>query len=321
MSWVERIDRFQRNHPRAGLPIAVVYKFFDDQGNYLAALIAYYGLLSLVPLLLLSGTVLNFVLAGDKQLQHRLFDSALGQFPVVGAELSNPKGVSGSGLGLAVGIVGTVFFGLGVAQAGQNAMNTIWQVPRNLRPNPLRSRLRSIVLLVVGGLGVIGTTALTTLGSQVPGFGVTSKVFIGLGTLLLNTCVFSAMFRIATAQPLDLRRQILPGAAASAVVWQGLQYVGAAYVKHAVRGASEVDGVFALLLGLIAWIYLGALVVVAAAEYNTVRSRRLYPRALLTPFTDDVDLTNADERSYRGQAEAQRAKGFQEITVRFDPPE
>ena len=200
-------------------------------------------------------------------------------------------------------------------------MNTIWQVPRNTRPNPLRSRLRSIVLLVVGGLGVTGTTALTTLGSQVPGFGVTSKIFIGLGTLLLNTVVFSAMFRIATAQQLDLRRQILPGAAASAVVWQGLQYVGAAYVKHAVRGASEVNGVFALLLGLIAWIYLGALVVVAAAEYNAVRSRRLYPRALLTPFTDDVDLTNADERSYRGQAEAQRAKGFQEITVRFDPPE
>lgn len=321
MTWVERLDRFQRNHPRAGLPVAVVYKFVDDQGNYLAALIAYYGLLSFVPLLLLSSTILNFVLQGNTAEQRKLFDSALGQFPVVGAELSDPHGVSGSGLGLAVGIVGTLFFGLGVAQAGQNAMNTIWRVPRNSRPDPLRSRLRSVVLLTVGGIGVTGTTALTTLGSQVSGLGVISKILIGLGTLVLNTVVFSAMFHIATARPLSLRRHVLPGAAGAAVVWQGLQYVGAAYVKHAVRGASEVNGVFALLLGLIAWIYLGALVVVAAVEYNTVRSLRLYPRALLTPFTDDVDLTNADERSYRGQAKAQRAKGFQEITVRFDPPE
>jgi uncharacterized BrkB/YihY/UPF0761 family membrane protein len=44
---------FQRNHPWAGFPLAVVYKYADDQGGYLAALITSYGLLSLFPLLLL----------------------------------------------------------------------------------------------------------------------------------------------------------------------------------------------------------------------------------------------------------------------------
>jgi hypothetical protein len=129
--------------------------------------------------------------------------------------------------------------------------------------------------------------------------------------------VFTAAFRIATARPITLR-QTLPGAVAAALLWQILQYVGALYVGHVVKNASENNGVFALVLGLIAWIYLESVVVVLAVEYNTVRSLGLYPRALLTPFTDDVDLTPADEASYTQQAEAARAKGFEEITVDFD---
>src|ERR1700712_1666229 len=104
MTLVERLDRSQRGPPRAGLPLAVAYKFFDDQGSYLAALIAYYGLLSLVPLLLLSSTILNFTLEGNEGLQREVFNSALGQFPIVGRQFANPNGVSGSSLGLTVGI-------------------------------------------------------------------------------------------------------------------------------------------------------------------------------------------------------------------------
>ena len=137
MSFVERLDGFQREHPRAGLPLAVIYKFVDDQGNYLAALITYYGFISLVPLLLLTSTVLNFVLEGHPDLQLKLLDSVVGQFPIVGTQLADPRGVSGSGVGLAIGVLGTIYGGLGAAQAIQNAMNTVWRVPRNDRPNPL----------------------------------------------------------------------------------------------------------------------------------------------------------------------------------------
>jgi YihY family inner membrane protein len=319
MSVIERIDRFQRSHPRAGLPVAVLYKFLDDQGNYLAALITYYGFLSLFPLLLLSSTILSFVLHGHPALQQELLHSALGQFPIVGTQLADPKGMSGSGVGLTLGILGTIYGGLGVAQAAQNAMNTIWRVPRNNRPNPFTGRLRSLLLLGVVGLSIIGTTALATLGSIFNGFGVGTKIVIGIGTLVVNTAVFTTAFRLATARPITLR-QTLPGAIGAAVIWQGLQYVGAVYVGQVVRGATEINGVFALVLGLIAWIYLESLVVVLAVEYNSVRALKLYPRALLTPFTDDVDLTAADQASYTQQAEAQRAKGFEEITVRFDEP-
>ena len=57
---------------------------------------------------------------------------------------------------------------------------------------------------------------------------------------------------------------------------------------------------------------------VVCVEINVVRVDHLYPRALLSPFTDNVELTNADRRSYANQAEAQRSKGFEDVDVTFD---
>ena len=323
MSFVQRLDRYQRDHPRAGLPIAVVYKFFDDQGNYLAALITYYALVSLFPLLLLLSTILNFILEGNTHLQHEVLNSALGQFPVVGKQLSDPRGVKGSGAALVVGILGTLYGGLGVAQAGQNAMNTIWRVPRNQRPNPLHARLVSIQLLTVVGLALVGTTILSALTSSAPSYGTSLgtglQILLGLVSMMVNALIFTLGFKVATARKISWRCTI-GGAIFAAAVWQLLQLFGTTYVGHVVKHASETNSVFALVLGLIAWIYLGAVIVVFAAEYNAVREMKLYPRALLTPFTDNVSLTSADETAYTDQARAQRAKGFEEIDVSFEPP-
>ena len=60
----DRLDRLQRRHRAAGFPIAVVYKYVDDTGPYLAALITYYAFISLFPLLLLFTTILGHLLAG-----------------------------------------------------------------------------------------------------------------------------------------------------------------------------------------------------------------------------------------------------------------
>jgi YihY family inner membrane protein len=320
MSAVERLDRFQRRHPKLGLPLAVVYKFVDDQGNYLAALITYYAFLSLFPLLLLLTTILNFALAGDHDLQQRVLNSALGQFPVVGTQLRTSADIHGSGTGLLFGILGTIYGGLGVAQAGQNAMNTIWRVPRNSRPNPFKARLRSLLLLTVVGLSVAGTTVVSGLGASANAFGVDlggwSKVLLVVGSLVVNAGIFMLAFKIATAKDLTWR-QIVPGAVAAAVAWQLLQFFGTTYVGHVVKNASVTNSVFALVLGLIGWIYLEALAVIFAVEYNAVRSMKLWPRALLTPFTDNVDLTAADKAAYTAQARGERTKGFETISVDF----
>ncbi|MDP9418045.1 MAG: YihY/virulence factor BrkB family protein [Actinomycetota bacterium] len=326
MSLTQRLDAFQRRHPWAGYPLAVIYKAADDQVNYLAALIAYYGFLSLFPLLLLLASILGIVLRGNPALQARILETALTQFPVIGEQLVDPEGLGGRGWGLVVGLVVSLYGGMKVSQATQHAMNILWAVPRDRRPDVIRSRARSLVLLATVGVAVLATTVLSALGSSAEAFGasigVGVKAAVTLASVVLNTAVFVLGFRVTTSHPLPLREH-LPGAVTAAVVWQLLQSFGAAYVGYVVKDASATNGVFALVLGLVAWIYLGAATVLLCAEINVVRAKHLYPRALLTPFTDAVDLTTADERAYAQYAKAERAKGFESVDVSFegDDPE
>ena len=130
MSVTTWVDGFQRQHRGAGYPIAVLYKNFDDTGGHLAALITYYGFVSLFPLLLLASTVLGIVLSGDPHAQQAVLKSALSQFPVIGQQLQQPARLGGGTAGLLIGGLGALYGGLGVALAVQHTMNTIWSVPR-----------------------------------------------------------------------------------------------------------------------------------------------------------------------------------------------
>ena len=318
---MDRLDRLQRRHKAAGFPIAVVYKYVDDSGPYLAALITYYAFVSLFPLLLLASTILGHVLAGNPELQQQLIESALSQFPVVGPQLATPQELSGGTVGIVVGVLGALYGALGVAQAVQHAMNTAWSVPRNSRPNPILARLRSLLLLGTAGVAVLGTTALSTLGSGNAGsLGALRQVLALLASIAVNAVVFVFAFRLATTRRLGFS-QVAPGALAAAVLWQLLQTFGVSYVSHVVSRASLINGVFALVLGLLAFLYLAAVFCVLCVEINVVRVDRLWPRALLTPFTDDVDLTPGDRRSYTGMAKSQRQKGFEQVHVTFDQPD
>jgi membrane protein len=113
-------------------------------------------------------------------------------------------------------------------------------------------------------------------------------------------------------------RQVLPGAAVVAVLWQALQAAGGTYVDHVVTKADSINSAFALVLGLLALLYIASTIAVIGLEINVVVANQLYPRALMTPFTDSVDLTPADRRVYTEYAQAQRHKGFQQVRVDFD---
>jgi membrane protein len=319
-----RLDGYQRRHPRAGFPLAVVYRFFDDSGTNLAALMTYYGFLSLFPLLLLTTTILGIVLTGDPHAQQTVLKSALGQFPIIGDQLK-ARALGGGAGGIIIGGLGALYGSLGIAQAVQNAMNTAWAVPKNSRPNPLKARGVSLLLLATAGVTVIATTVLSSLGAGAghiagqagPGVRLLVHVLLIAASVALNAAAFIAAFRIAPARRLTTR-QVAPGAISAAIVWQLLQSFGASYVQHVVRHASATNAVFALVLGLIAFIYLAALGMVLSVEINVVRVDQLYPRALLTPFTDNVDLTEGDEQAYADQAKAQRSKGFEHVDVTFE---
>ncbi len=308
----------QRRHPVLGFPLAVIYKFVDDQGGYLAALIAYYAFVSLFPLLLLASTILGIVLAGNPELQQQILDSALSQIPIIGQDVGEPERIGGGTLGLVVGVLGSLYGGLGVAVAVQNAMNTAWAVPKNLRPDPIFARVRGLALLSTVGVAVLAITAVN-VASSAGYFGRISGVVVLGAVLVLNVGVFVVAFRLATARSLSLT-DVLPGAIVAGVIWQLLQTFGGVYIKYVVSRASVTNGVFAVVLGVLAFMYIAAVLVVIAVEINVVRVDKLYPRALLTPFTDDVQLTEGDRLTYTGQAEAQRSKGFEEIEVTFDGP-
>lgn len=321
---VRAVDAYQRRHRWLGFALGVLYKFGDDQGPYLTALITYYGFLSLFPLLLLLVTILGFVLQHDPSLQAKVVGSTLAQLPIIGSQLGrNVHALKGSGLGLAAGIIGTLYGCLGAAGALQNAFNRAWAVPRNQRPNPIALRLRGMLLLLVLGAGVLLTTALSGLSTSAGEFGATvggvlKLAAIPLGTLV-NLALFMLAFRVLTAAEVRTR-DLRAGAVVAAIGWQILQLLGTYLVARLLKGAPAAYGAFGLVLGLIAWVYLLSFIVVLAAEINVVAHRHLWPRALLTPFTDRVQLTSADERAYTAYAQSERHKGFEVIDVDFDQP-
>jgi YihY family inner membrane protein len=318
------LDRFQRRHPWAGLPLAVLYKFIDDQGNVLAALITYYAFVSLFPLLLLLVTVLGYALHGNEHLQIQVFNSALSQFPVIGDQLrTNIDPLHGKVLGLVVGILGSVYGGLGVAQACQNAMNKVWAVPRHDRPSVLRARGISLLLLLLLGTGVLATTVLSALITSAGAYGddlsIGLRILSAVLSVAVNALLFMVAFRLMTAEHLTMG-QVRGGALAAAVCWQLLQVVGTYYVGHELKNASATYGMFALVLGAIAWIHLGALVIVMSAEYSAVRAKKLWPRSLLAPFTDNVRLTEGDRRAYSSYPLTEKHKEFETVEVEFHEP-
>ncbi len=317
MVMVRWLDRLQQRSRAAGFAIAVLYKYLDDQGGYLAALITYYAFVSLFPLLLLLTTTLGVVLVGHPDLQHQVLTSALRQFPVIGDQLHQPRALSGGAGAVVVGIAGALYGGLGVGQAIQNAMDSVWAVPRHRRPDPLRSRLRSLLMLVVLGSAAITSTAISAIGHMTGSFGIASKAGLVVVAVAINAAVCMVLFKVTTARHLGWR-QVMPGALAAAIIWQLLQWFGAGYVSHTVKTASATNSVFALVLGMLAFLFLVSVTVVMCAEINVVRVDRLHPRALLTQFTDNVELTRADRKTYARRAKAERAKASQHVSVTFD---
>ncbi len=324
MEAVGALDRTQRRFALLGFPLAVVYKYFEDQGSYLAAVLTYYAFIAIFPLMLLGSSILGFFLEGNPELQEQLLNSALHQFPIIGEELGRPEGLQGSRGGVIVGSLAALYGAMGLGLAIQNAVNTAWSVPRNSRPNPILLRLRSLVLIATSGLALLAVSIVSVLGANTQVFGprvdATLRWMIAAATVLVMGAMLTLVMRLATARGHSLRAAA-PGAFALAVMWQSLQWAGTEFVTRVLAGLDGMNETFALVLGLVGIIYLAAVMGVLGIEVNVVYVRRLWPRALLTPFTDRVDLTDADRRAYASYVLMQRHKGFETVAVTFDGPD
>jgi uncharacterized BrkB/YihY/UPF0761 family membrane protein len=303
------------------VPLAVVYKYFDDMGPFMSAALAYYAFVAIFPILLLLSSILGFILQDNDELKDDLLEGTLGQFPVVGSQLSAPEGLTGSVTTIVVGLLISLYGVTGLGQAAQNVLNTAWAVPRNSRLNPIVGRLRTFVMMLLAGVVVVLLPFVSSLLLNLQVFGVSIDGWFGRIALVVSiavtAAVLSLMMRYTTSRRPSFRTA-LPGGVFIAVGWHLLQVAGGVYVDRVIQRTSDLNATFALVLGLIAVLYLAAFVAVLGVEVSVVLRRHLYPRALLTPFTDDVDLTEADRRAYGSYAKAQRHKGFQHVDVTFD---
>lgn len=308
------VDRTHRRSRPVAFLFAVFKKFGDDQGGNLVALITYYAFVSIFPLFLVASTVLGIVLHDNPSLQQRILGSALAQFPVIGQQIQqNVHALPRSGVALVIGLVISLYGGLGVVRATETAMNTIWNVPRKHWPNFFVSMLRALIMLALAGVVTIAAALLSGVagGSSAA---IWLKVIAIAGSLVLNLVLFLGIYRILPA--LDVRwRDVLPGACVAAVAWTVLQLIGGVLVAHQLKGSSELYGFFGIVLALLAWIAIGAQVTLLAAEMNVVRVRRLWPRSIVQP-----PLTEADSRALQDYARQEERRPEETVHARIDAP-
>jgi membrane protein len=306
-------DSFQRRHPWLGFVLAVRQKYADDQGGYLAATITCYAFFAVFPLLLLLVTALGFALSGDVGLQRRVLHSVLAQFPIIGPQLQrNVHSLRGSGVALGIGIAGSLWAGMGVALAAQNAMNHLWDVPFRDRPNPIIARVRALALLLAFGVAGLLATGLASVAGGSSSLGVRA-VGVVL-SLPMNFLIFWVGFRVLTVRHVGWRDLRL-GAAIAAIMWVLLQAVGGYYVIHELRYQTSVYGFFGIVLGLLSWLYVGASITLFAAEANVVSRGRLWPRSF-SVVTEQAP-TSADKRTLTEQSAVEERRHDQDISVTF----
>jgi membrane protein len=121
-------------------------------------------------------------------------------------------------------------------------------------------------------------------------------------SLAANIGLFWLAFRLGTASEVGWR-QLRLGAVIGAVIWQVLQAVGGYFVAHQLAHASPSYGTFAVVLGLIAWLYLVAELTLYAVEINVVTAYRLWPRSIVPP-----PYTEQDRRAFQLYAQAQQRR-------------
>lgn len=309
---VRAVDQFQQRHTPLAFVVGVVRKFGDDRGGTLATSLAYSAFVAVFPLLLLFVTILGFVVGRNQDAEDAVMRSALVEFPILGDQLVRSlQPLRGSGVALAVALAGLAWGGFGVTQAAQHAMAEIWNVPGVHRPGFVTRIVRGVLVLGVGGIGLAATSALASV-STFTGDLTPRSAVAGAASLALNVVLFLAAFRMTTVRTIPTR-QLLAGAALGGVAWTFLQAIGGYLVGHQLRHASEIYGFFATVLGLMSWIFLGARVLLYAAETNVVLARHLWPRSIVQP-----PLTPADKRALADIALQEERRPEESVDVSFD---
>jgi YihY family inner membrane protein len=283
-SSITRFDRYQRHHKRTGLAYAVIKKYNDDQTGRWAALFTYYGFLAIFPLLLVLTTALKLFIHNNARLSNQVIHGAITYFPIVGHELQQDiHGISKTGLALVIGLLLSLFGARGVADVLRNSLDHIWQVPRNKRSGFLSSIGRSLGIIVIGGIGLL-VAPLAADYTLVFGHSFFFRIFSIIVTLVVLFWVLVFVMKMSLSIHMPFRH-IWVGAAIAAVALEILQILGGYIVAQQLRNLNSLYGTFAIVLGLLYWIYIQAQVLFYIFEFDSVRVLKLWPRSIQPPLT------------------------------------
>ena len=309
---IRHVDRWQQRHVPTAFTFGVIKKYGDDNAGQLVASLSHTGFVAVFPLLLVLTTILGIVAAGHSGLRHDVIEAVAKQFPVITHEISRnpPQLRRASYIGLAIGLCAALWGSAGLAQSGMYAMSHVWNLPGPDRPGYFQRLGRAGLFLLVLGGGVIVTTLLTSFAT----WGSDSAWLTVLAEILATTAnvgMYVIGFRVLTPKVVPIR-SLLPGAILAGVGWTVLEAIGTQLVKHYLHSDS-VYGIFAIVLSLVAWIYLIVEITIYAAEVNVVLARKLWPRSIVQP-----PLTEADRKTLSLIPLAEQRRDEQQVVVSFD---
>jgi membrane protein len=257
-------------------------KFFADRGTHLAAMVAYFALLSFVPLVFLALALLGLAHRADasdflvKELKRAFPGSS------VGSILSLVHRVQDNAATL--GIVGGVFLlwsSLSLFSALESALNIVYG-----RPNRSFLRGKAVAALVMTGsivtlfaslvIGAVGVEVLRRYTPGIVGNGIVAYV-VSIAVSLLGVFVFLlTIYRVLPNTPTRLI-DALPGAVVAAILLEASFQVLPVFVRLA--GVNVTLRVLGGPVLLLLWLYLMANVIVFCAELNWWIQARRSPHA------------------------------------------
>jgi membrane protein len=303
-------DRAQRRHGLLGFPYAVIKKYGDDDGGREAALITYYGFLSVFPLLLLGVAVLSRVLADNPELRQRLITASVP--PALQSTVERSvTALPTSTIPYIAGLIGLLFSGTGVVFSADQTLNHVAAVPRRLRAGFAARYIRVFVVLAALLLGALAVGALTVVATALPGLPGAERAVAVLGSAMVIFAVLLFDARLLLARPAPVRA-LWPAAALGAVAVTLVLNLGAPLLAGLVSKAGLVYGSFATVAGMFALLYLVSQALVYSAEVAAVRQAGLWPRAL-----DVNHPTAADARAQSLLAREQERLPDARVEIRF----
>ncbi|MFC7528660.1 YihY/virulence factor BrkB family protein [Actinoplanes sp. GCM10030250] len=284
---LRRLDDLQRRHPVLGFSYAVVRKYLDDGGIREAALITYYGFLSLFPTLLLGVVIVSEVLARRPDLSAEVVAAIVPPVLQDGVE-SALASLSASSAALVAGVIGLVFSGIGVVVSAYETLNHLAAVPFRRRAGVAGRYLRVVAALAVILAGTVTVGGLTVASTALTALPALSRVAALIGSFAVAFAVL-----VVVTKTLLTRRapfaSLWPGAVTGAVAVTLVLNLGASVLPELVRRAGRVYGGFATVAGVFTLLYVMSNLLVLAAEVAAVRHGRLWPRALQESRPSEAD--------------------------------